>query len=164
MKIGDPSKRDIAESPVPPTGERCIVTENKLDYSSLENAIATLAVAIGSFETTKVSIPAEQRDIMRDGVIQRFEYTFELAWKTIKRYLEMYGLEKVDKLSNRDLFRVAFESGLIQDPVRWFGFLTDRNQTSHIYDQNVAADVFESAEAFLSDAQYLLAQLKARVK
>jgi nucleotidyltransferase substrate binding protein (TIGR01987 family) len=106
----------------------------------------------------------QQRDIMRDGAIQRFEYTFELAWKTIKRYLEMYGLEKVDNLNNRDLFRAGFENGLINDASAWFDYLTDRNQTAHIYDQNIAAEVFDSAKGFLADVKYLLTQLKERVK
>ena len=140
------------------------MTSNKLDYSSLEKAVSTLEVSLISYESGKDSMQPEQRDIMRDGVIQRFEYTFELAWKTIKRYLEMYGLEKVDKLNNRDLFRAGFENGLIEDASLWFDYLTDRNQTSHIYDPIVAAEVFNSAKGFLNDAKYLLAQLKERVK
>ena len=136
----------------------------KLDYSSLEKAVTTLEVAIHSFDSRKDSMKPEERDLMRDGVIQRFEYTFELAWKTIKRYIEMYGLEKADTLNNRELFRVGFENGLIRDAARWFDYLTDRNQTSHIYNPDVAADVFASAENFLTDARYLLDQLKERIK
>jgi nucleotidyltransferase substrate binding protein (TIGR01987 family) len=139
------------------------MTGNKLDYSSFEKAVKTLEISLISFESIKNSMTLEQRDIMRDGVIQRFEYTFELAWKTIKRYLEMYGLEKVDKLNNRDLFRAGFENGLINDASQWFDYLTDRNQTSHIYDQNIAAEVFGSAKGFLNEAKYLLAQLKERI-
>lgn len=140
------------------------MTGAKLDYSSLEKAIATLEISLTSYESVSESMAPQQRDIMRDGVIQRFEYTFELAWKTIKRYLEMYGLEKVDKLNNRDLFRAGFENGLIDDVSSWFDYLTDRNQTAHVYDQDVAAEVFGSAKGFLNDVKYLLAQLKERVK
>jgi nucleotidyltransferase substrate binding protein (TIGR01987 family) len=136
----------------------------KLDYSSLGKAVNTLEVAIHSFDSRKDAMEPEERDLMRDGVIQRFEYTFELAWKTIKRYLEMYGLEKVDTLNSRELFRVGFENGLIRDAARWFDYLTDRNQTSYIYNQDVAADVFASAEEFLTDAKYLLDQLKERIR
>jgi nucleotidyltransferase substrate binding protein (TIGR01987 family) len=140
------------------------MTGGKLDYSSLEKAIATLEISIVSYESVGESMESQQRDIMRDGVIQRFEYTFELAWKTIKRYLEMYGLEKVDKLNNRDLFRAGFENGLIDDVSSWFDYLTDRNQTAQVYDQKVASEVFCSAKAFLKDAKYLLVQLMSRVK
>lgn len=140
------------------------MTSDTLDYSSLEKAISTLEVAINSYESRKNTSEQAERDLMRDGVIQRFEYTFELSWKMIKRYLEMYGLERVDKLNNRELFRIGFENGLIKDPTRWFDYLTDRNQTSHIYDPDVAADVFTSAEEFLIDAKYLLDQFKERIK
>jgi nucleotidyltransferase substrate binding protein (TIGR01987 family) len=140
------------------------MTFPKLDYSNLEKAINTLESAINSYESLKDSVEPEQRDLIRDGIIQRFEYTFELSWKTIKRFLEMYGLEKVDTLNNRDLFRIGFENGLINDPVRWFNYLSDRNQTSHVYDQNIAAVVFSSAQKFLADAQFLLRQLKERVQ
>lgn len=140
------------------------MAENKLDYSSLEKAVATLEMALHSFETITVTLLPEERDLMRDGVIQHFEYTFELAWKTIKRYLEMYGLERVDKLTARDLFRVAFETGLIGDASAWFDYLADRNQTSHIYDEIVAREVFDSAGCFLIDVRFLLIQLKERVK
>ena len=55
---------------------------------------------------------------MRDGVIQRFEYTFELSWKMIKRYLEIYSLEKPDGFTNTELFRMGFEQGLIDERKR----------------------------------------------
>lgn len=136
----------------------------KLDFTSLEKAVATLESALRTYIQSKDSLEQDKRDLMRDGVIQRFEYTFELSWKTMKRYLEMYGLEKVDKLSNRDFFRSCFETGLIRDPEIWFGFLSDRNQTSHIYDQEIAADVFDSANKFMVDAKYLVEQLQKRIK
>ncbi len=140
------------------------MTETKLDYSSLEKAITTLETAIRAYETAKEGALAEERDLMRDGVIQRFEYTFELAWKTIKRFLEMYGLERVDKLTSRDLFRAGAEAGLIRDASTWFDYLADRNQTSHIYDDIVAAEVYDSVKNFLPDVRYLMAQLQERVR
>jgi nucleotidyltransferase substrate binding protein (TIGR01987 family) len=139
------------------------MTTIKLDYSSLEKAVSTLSIALKSYEANSKCFSPTDRDIMRDGVIQRFEYTFELAWKTIKRYLEIYGLEKADTLTNRDLFRIGAEQGLIEDPSSWFDYMIDRNRTSHIYDVGVATDVFHTAGRFLQDATYLLDQLKKRV-
>jgi nucleotidyltransferase substrate binding protein (TIGR01987 family) len=138
--------------------------KKKLDFSSLEKAVSTLELAVKTYLERKDSLDKTGGDLMRDGVIQRFEYTFELAWKTMKRYLEMYGLEKVDNLNNRDFFRSCFETGLIGDPEAWFGFLMDRNQTSHVYDQKIAGNVFESASRFISDAMFLVDQLKKRIK
>jgi nucleotidyltransferase substrate binding protein (TIGR01987 family) len=135
-----------------------------LDISSLEKAVASLETAVKSYESNKGSLPLQERDLLRDGTIQRFEYTFELCWKMIKRYLEMYGLEKIDKTTNRELFRIANENGLLRDVESWFGYLDDRNQTSHIYDQEIAEDVFSSIEGFLRNAQFVLDQLRNRIK
>ena len=102
--------------------------------------------------------------MLRDGVIQRFEFTFELSWKMIKRFLEEYGLEKPDGLNNRELFRAAREQGLIDDPEKWFRYLKSRNFTSHVYDDDTAAGVFEAARDFLHDARYLIDQLNQRIQ
>ena len=101
-------------------------------------------------------------DLARDGLIQRFEFTFELSWKMLKRYLEEFGLEKVDGLNNRDLFRVGFEQGLLDEPEAWFHYLKMRNQSSHIYDADKAAAVFASAREFQQAAQQLLDRLEAK--
>ena len=103
-----------------------------------------------------------EKIVLRDGVIQRFEFTFELSWKMLKRYLEEFGLEKVDGLNNRDLFRVGFEQGLLDDPEAWFHYLKMRNQSSHIYDAGKAAAVFASARQFQQAAQELLNRLEAK--
>jgi nucleotidyltransferase substrate binding protein (TIGR01987 family) len=140
-----------------------MTSSQKLDYSSLEKAIHTLNEAIVTYNARKEFVSASESTLMRDGIIQRFEYTFELSWKTMKRYLEMYGIEQVDKLKNRDFFRSCYEAGLIRDPLVWFDFLQDRNQTSHTYDQVVAVDVYDSAVKFIADVQFLLAQLQERI-
>lgn len=100
---------------------------------------------------------------MRDGVIQRFEYTFELSWKTLKRFLEEYSLEKPDSFTNKELFRVGFEKGLIRDPESWFAYMKNRNLTNHIYEATIAKQVYESAKSFLHDAQYLLHRLQDKI-
>ncbi len=70
-------------------------------------------------------------DLERDGVIQRFEYTFELAWKTLKAYMEDTGGSS--PLFARDCFREAFRRGLIQEEEKWLELITLRNLTSHTY-------------------------------
>jgi nucleotidyltransferase substrate binding protein (TIGR01987 family) len=102
---------------------------------------------------------------VRDACIQRFEYTYELSIKTIKRYIEveMPIPEKVDQLNYRDLFRVAFEVGLINHVEQWFKFREARNQTSHAYDENKAKAVFQVIPDFIKHAQFLLNQLETRL-
>ena len=102
-------------------------------------------------------------DLARDGLIQRFEFTFELSWKTLKRYLEEYGLDQVDGMTNRELFRVGFEQGLLDHPETWFHYLRMRNQSSHVYNEGKAAAVFSAARNFLHDVQSLLDRLEAKI-
>lgn len=77
----------------------------------------------------------------RDGVIQRFEFTAELAWKTMREYLIS---EKVTDINSpKSVMREAFNNDLISDDSGWLQILDDRNATSHIYDEKDAADIYE---------------------
>lgn len=134
-----------------------------LDLSSLKKAIAALRIAFAVYDDNKLADDNQERIVLRDGVIQRFEFTFELSWKMLKRYLEEYGLEKVDGLNNRELFRIGFEQGLLNDPEVWFYYLKMRNQTSHVYDEAKADMVFTSARSFLLDAESLLERLVKKI-
>lgn len=72
--------------------------------------------------------------LYRDGLIQRFEFTLELAWKTTAEYLEEYGVILTMK-SPKTVFKAAYSSGLIDNEALWIKLLDDRNLTSHIYDE-----------------------------
>lgn len=135
-----------------------------LDLQSFENAVQSLETALVAYVNAPYPEDAPERELMRDGVIQRFEYTFELAWKTIKRYMEEYALEKVDSLSNRELFRRGYELGLIHDAEAWFDYMKKRNLTSHTYHKGTAEAVYQAAVAFMSDVRFLLAQLQERTR
>ncbi len=135
-----------------------------LDLSSLEKACGAFKLSLELYDRSGLPPEAPERVLLRDGVIQRFEFTYELSWKMIKRYLEVYGLEKADGLSNKDLFRAGHEQGLIEAPERWFHYLKMRNQTSHVYDKEKAAGVFSAAREFLPDCLYLLNRLKEKAK
>lgn len=104
-----------------------------------------------------------KNDYLRDSVIQRFEYTYELAWKAIRRYLMWSGLGgEVDALSRKDLFRAAGQAGLVDDVAAWFEFHKMRNLTSHTYNAQVAEAVYASARNFAGAARALLAELEQR--
>lgn len=125
--------------------------DRPLQLTPLRNAIASLVAAID---------PAHRDDLARDGAIQRFEYTYELCWKYMKRHLEWNGILDSYRLSKKDIFRQAARSGLISDPERWFLHHEARNESSHAYDENVAAKVFGNIAAFAQDAHELLANLE----
>ncbi len=69
----------------------------------------------------------------QEGVIQRFEYTFELAWKTLKDYLENAGVT-LDQITPKSVIKAAFAAKLIDDGQAWIDMLTHRNLMSHTYD------------------------------
>ena len=111
-----------------------------LELTSLRKAVYLLKESMDWYRDESAVAP---REILRDSVIQRFEYTYELAWKMMKRWLEInIGASYVDGISRKELFRMAAEQRLIDDPVKWFEYHEARNQTSHIYDESIAQDVF----------------------
>ena len=81
-------------------------------------------------------------DFIQDSLIQRYKYTLELAWKTMKDYLENEGF--MDVTSPKKAVRKAFQERIIQDGDGWIRALDDRNKTSHAYDENMAKEVIES--------------------
>lgn len=135
-----------------------------LDLSSMEKAVRSLEVAVEIYDRSPLPDDHAEKVVLRDGVIQRFEFTYELSWKMLKRFLEEYGLERPDRLSNRDLFRVGHEQEIIDDPEKWFLYLRMRNLTSHVYDEAKATEVFLAARQFLPDVQSFLDRLKNRNK
>ena len=102
---------------------------------------------------------------VRDACIQRFEYTYELSIKTIKRYIEaeMPITDTIDQMNYRDLIRVAFEIGLIDQVEPWFRYREARNQTSHAYDEVKAQFVYELLPNFIEGSAFLINQLIQRV-
>ena len=127
-----------------------------LDFSPLEKAINSLNRAL----VRAVASPGDEE--LRDACIQRFEYTFELCWKMLKRQLELElpNPTEVDGYSYRQLFRIAAERGLVQNVEAWFDYRERRNITSHTYDEEKAAKVFEALPAFAGHAEELLSSLK----
>ena len=130
----------------------------KIDFTSFASALVSLKKAIDR------AAGAPDDDEVRDAVIQRFEYTYELAWKMIKRQLEAEAAvpSDIDTLSFRSLMREAAEKGMIDSIEPWLVFREQRNITSHVYNQEKAKSVFETAKDFLPAAQELLSNLKTR--
>jgi nucleotidyltransferase substrate binding protein (TIGR01987 family) len=136
-----------------------------LILDSFRNAIAALRAVQSKSEDAVLMAALDEvtRDAIRSGVIQHFEFTYELAWKFIKRRLEAdIGRSSVDGISRRDLFRIAAENGLIDDVGTWFQYHIARNETSLTYDPNVAARVYARSLTFTADAARLLTVLETR--
>ena len=129
-----------------------------LDFSSFEKALASLKKA------HQRALQNPQDEELRDASIQRFEYTFELAWKMLKRQIQLEegNSAEVDSYSKKTLFRVGGEKGLIQKSESWFEYLEKRNRTVHTYDPEEAIEVFAVIENFIKDADDLILKLKTR--
>ncbi len=130
-----------------------------LDLTALENAVARFD------EGLKTLGEHPEDTLMRDGVIQRFEFTYELAHKMLKRYLETASANPAvfDSMAFADLIRTASEQGLLLNGWdAWRTYRHARSLTSHTYDEAKAVQVAAGLSGFLEEARFLLAQLKAR--
>jgi nucleotidyltransferase substrate binding protein, HI0074 family len=92
-----------------------------------------------SGKDTDVASPITE--ILKEGMIQRFEYTHELAWKTMKDYIAYQG--NPDIKGSRDATREAFKINLINNGEVWMDMIGSRNQTSHTYDDDTAAAIYD---------------------
>lgn len=112
-----------------------------------------------ALETFKEAIDKENpSQLERDGIIQRFGYTFELCWKSIRKLLLHLGRQYVSS-SPKPLFRDAHQENLIQDVEVWFRFIDARNRTSHTYNKKTADEVYQDIQDFNQHAQNLLGKL-----
>ncbi len=96
--------------------------------------------ALDRLEESLVESPTE---IIIDGALHRFEFTFELAWKVIKTYLEYMGM--VEKTgSPRETIQNGFKQGLISDGEEWIEMMLARNLLSHLYDENESRNIYRN--------------------
>jgi nucleotidyltransferase substrate binding protein (TIGR01987 family) len=136
-----------------------------LDLSSFEKAVnslkTALKVALSDEQMRKMS--AEAKDTIRAGVIQYFEFTYELCWKFLKRWLRNeLGSAHVDGINRREMFRLGAEHHLISNVDNWMEYHDRRNETAHTYNETTAEEVFDCAAKFLKDAEELLHNIKKR--
>ena len=93
-------------------------------------------------------------DLEMQGLIKAFEYTYELAWNTMKDFLEYQG--ETDIYGSRDTIRKAFNIGLIEDGEGWMDMLESRNRTSHTYNEETAEEIcLEIQQSYYSFFQKL---------
>ncbi|MDH8702201.1 nucleotidyltransferase substrate binding protein (TIGR01987 family) [Dysgonomonadaceae bacterium PH5-43] len=86
-------------------------------------------------------ISSSVKEILKEGLIQRFEYTHELAWKTMKDYIAYQG--NSDIKGSRDATREAFKIELINDGETWMDMISSRNKTSHTYNDTTATEIYD---------------------
>ena len=92
----------------------------------------------------------ELNELEEQGLIQSFEYTYELAWNVIKDYYQHQGVSNIQ--GSRDAFRIAFNRELLSDGDVWMKMIESRIQTSHTYHEEIAAEIAEAIVAKYFDA------------
>ena len=103
--------------------------------SIFKNAIARMA------EVIELSKQRTLNQFERDSLIKRFEFTYEMAWKLMMSYEKENGATEL--VGSRDVVRTAYRMSLIDNGEAWLGMIDDRNKTSHLYDEEMAADVID---------------------
>jgi nucleotidyltransferase substrate binding protein (TIGR01987 family) len=93
-------------------------------------------------------------ELEQQGMIQAFEYNFELSWNLIKDYYEYQGATEIQ--GSRDAFRMAFNRGLISDGESWMKMIESRKKTSHTYNEDTASEI---ASAVLSEYFFMFNEL-----
>ncbi len=125
------------------------VNKQNIQVVVLEQAAHRLEEALLSSKT----------DITRDAVIQRFEFTFELAWKLMQHIAQSESLETYGP---KNSIREAAKLGLINNPEVWFKLLKSRNLTTHTYNEDTAEEVYQDAKKFLPEVVKLIEKAEKR--
>jgi nucleotidyltransferase substrate binding protein (TIGR01987 family) len=130
------------------------MSEPNIKVNNFKKALSRLNAGITKYNGTD--------DLLRDGVIQRFEFTFELAWKTLKAVFEDEGLIGLN--SPKTVLREAFAAELIKDDELWLAMLHDRNSTAHIYNEQLAIEICHNIqEKYLTALANLLEKIEKRL-
>ena len=124
------------------------------DIIILDNIIITPLIKAKQSLDTVLAEP--KTDISRDASIQRFEYTFELIWKILRRVLVYKGIQSNNP---RDVFRDAAKQGLIDKPEEWFAFLESRNFSTHTYNGDIANAIYAVLPLFQTHLTGLIERL-----
>ncbi len=130
-----------------------------LNLNSLENALQRFSEALQAYSLDS------HNTLYRDACIQRFEFSYELSHKMLKRFLELTSPNPaaIDDLAFPDLIRSGNEQGLLrQGWDRWKDYRKARSITSHTYEEIKAVEVMMLLPDFLLEAQALLQELKKR--
>ncbi len=97
-----------------------------------------------AFSQFDLAVASNTQDrLAQEGLIQRFEYTFELAWKCLQDILQERGYDSIR--GPKPVLEQSFQDGLLSDGVIWMEMLRARNEASHLYDEKVFREIYSKA-------------------
>jgi nucleotidyltransferase substrate binding protein (TIGR01987 family) len=125
-------------------------------FQNFENAYYTLSRILKRYESTP------DDEVVQMALVQAFEFTFELAWNTMKDYLENEGFDEVK--NSKQTIRTAFQAELIHDAEGWMETVQKRNLASHTYNQVILEETVEYIQSlFFPLVRTLYEELKNRL-
>jgi nucleotidyltransferase substrate binding protein (TIGR01987 family) len=98
-------------------------------------------------------------ELERDGIIQRFEFCVELCWKSAKKILAQNA---IDTDTPKNVFREMAQLGWIDNPELWLEFIAQRNKASHIYNEEIAQEIFKIIPSFMLESKKLIVILEKK--
>ncbi|MFV0553283.1 MAG: nucleotidyltransferase substrate binding protein [Mangrovibacterium sp.] len=110
-------------------------------FSNFEKALNKLSEAVSYVMENPIETMGAYGEIIKEGLIQRFEYTYEMSWNVMKDYAFYQG--NTDIAGSRDAIRFAVEANLVSDGVLWMDMIKSRIKTSHTYNEKVAQEVYD---------------------
>lgn len=119
--------------------------------SSLQRTLQRLSEALAS----------QNKDIVIDAAIQRFEFSYELFWKWLKKLLFIH--EGIEAQSPKQVLQNAYMLGWISDEDLWLKMLQDRNLTSHTYQEKLAIEIFQHLPLYLEKMQSAYQNLQEKL-
>lgn len=131
----------------------------ELDLVPFKKALQSLKEVIEIYNKDKSNL------IIRDSMIQRFEYTYSIALKMVKRFFSQgaFVLENIEGMTFNEMIRQANKMGLLRANLeKWDMYRQRRNLTSHTYDEKVAQDVASIIEDFADEVEFLLKKLEEK--
>lgn len=133
--------------------------------ASLEKALSQLKISLDYAATYDCSNDPTLHAQFISAAIQSFEYSFELVFKLIKKYIiaAVTDATLINSLSYADLIRKALQLGVLKSSLKiWLEYRDARNSTSHTYDEEIANQVFEKIPEFYNEAIIVLNFLKSK--
>lgn len=125
----------------------------KQRFSNFKKALQQLENAVNIARAKELS------ELEKQGVIQAFEFTHELAWNVIKDYFEYQGA--TDLHGSRNATRLAFQRGIVENGHVWMEMIESRNKTSHTYNEKIAEEIYQKTiESYFGAFKSLVAKME----
>jgi nucleotidyltransferase substrate binding protein (TIGR01987 family) len=119
-------------------------------FANYRKALSKFNQAVEILKSTNDNLDGtELEEVIKEGLIQRFEYTHELAWKVMKDYAEYQGSYEIK--GSRDATREAFQMKLINQADSWMDMIESRNYTSHTYNEETAEEIIDNIISVYAD-------------